>query len=110
MEDILAIVLIFGGGAMFLLAISPIGRAVADRIRGGASAAAPGDESVRRLQETQQAMLDDLEAVRQELTEVQERLDFTERLLAQQRDAPRLGAGEAEAAKPATSPRAPGSA
>jgi hypothetical protein len=93
MEDIVAIVLIFGGGAMFLLAISPIGRAVADRIRSGRPAAASGDESVRRLQETQQSMLDDLDAVRQELTEVQERLDFTERLLAQQRETPRVGPG-----------------
>ncbi len=77
MQEILAIVLIFGGGATFLLAISPIGRAIADRIRSNAPAVA--DESVRRLQETQQAILDDLEAVRQELGEVQERLDFTER-------------------------------
>lgn len=93
MQEILAIVLIFGGGATFLLAISPIGRAIADRIRSGAPAAA-GDESVRRLQETQQAILDDLEAVRQELGELQERLDFTERLLAQHREAERLPAGE----------------
>ena len=36
MEDILAIVFIFGGGSLFLLAISPIGKAIAERIRGGA--------------------------------------------------------------------------
>lgn len=104
MQEILAIVLIFGGGAMFLLAISPIGRAVADRIRSGASAAV-GDESVRRLQESQQAILDDLEAVRQELGEVQERLDFTERLLAQQREAPRVGPGAQPAVKPGEAAR-----
>jgi Tfp pilus assembly protein PilO len=108
MQEVLAIVFIFGGGAVFLLAISPIGRAIADRIRSNPAVA--GDDSVRRLQETQQAILDDLEAVRQELGEVQERLDFTERLLARQREAPRLDAGESEAAKPATAPRAPGSA
>jgi Tfp pilus assembly protein PilO len=89
MEDILAIVFIFGGGTMFLLAISPIGRAVADRIRSKAVVGTDG-ESVRRLQETQQTILEDLESVRQELGEVQERLDFTERLLAQQREAGRL--------------------
>ena len=100
MQEILAIVLIFGGGAMFLLAISPIGRAVADRIRANAPAAPAGEESVRRLQETQQTILDDLEAVRQELGEVQERLDFAERLLAQHREAPRVGPGEQQAAKP----------
>ncbi len=98
MEEILAIVLIFGGGSAFLLAISPIGRAIADRIRSGIPAA--GEESVQRLQETQQAMLDDLEAVRQELSEVQERLDFTERLLAQQRETPRVGPGEAPVSRP----------
>ena len=32
MEDIIAIIML-GGGAMFLLAISPVGRAIADRIR-----------------------------------------------------------------------------
>ncbi len=103
MQEILAIVLIFGGGAMFLLAISPIGRAVADRIRSGAPAARvgpAGEESVRRLQETQETILEDLEAGRQELGEVQERLDFTERLLAQQRETPRVGPGAQPAAKP----------
>lgn len=98
MEDILALVLIFGGGSVFLFAISPIGRAIADRIRGGARESGADAEAVRRLHETQQAMLDDLEAVRQELAEVHERLDFTERLLAQQRGVGRLAPGEAGAA------------
>ena len=92
MEDILAIVLIFGGGSAFLLAISPVGRAIADRIRTGGQVA--NQESVERLHEAQQAMLEDLEAVRQELGEVQERLDFTERLLAQHREAERLPPAE----------------
>ncbi len=103
MQEILAIVLIFGGGATFLLAISPIGRAIADRIR--SASPMPPDESVRRLHETQQAMLDDLEAVRQELSEVQERLDFTERLLAQQRETPRVGPGEPQASRPGEAAR-----
>ena len=38
MEDIIAIIML-GGGAMFLLAISPVGRAIADRI----SRAGPAD-------------------------------------------------------------------
>ena len=97
MEDILAIVFIFGGGSLFLLAISPIGRAIADRIR-GAGAGAP-EESVRRLHETQQAILDDLEGVRQEVGEMQERVDFTERLLAQQRDRAALPDGAAADAR-----------
>lgn len=83
MEDILAIILIFGGGSMFLLAISPIGQAIASRIRSGAPSS---DEAVRRLQDGQQAVLEELESLRQEVTEMQERLDFAERMLAQQRD------------------------
>jgi len=98
-EDILAIVLIFGGGSAFLLAISPVGRAIADRIRTGGQVANQG--SLERLHETQQAILEEMDAVRQELGEVQERLDFTERLLAQHREAGRLPAGEAGADPPA---------
>ena len=99
MEDILAIVFIFGGGSIFLLAITPIGRAIADRIRGGRVGAGASEAMVGRLHDTQQAILDELESVRQELGEVQERLDFTERLLARQREAERLPAG-GSAAKP----------
>jgi len=81
MEEALAVVFIFGGGAAFLLAISPIGRAIADRIRsrgvGGGS-----DERVRYLQEGQEALLEEVEGLRQEVGELQERVDFTERLLA----------------------------
>lgn len=87
MEDVLAIILIFGGGSAFLLAISPIGQAIASRIR---SAAPSSDAEVQRLQEGQQAVLEELESLRQEVTEMQERLDFAERLLAQTREGARL--------------------
>lgn len=40
------------------------------------------------------ARLDETDATRDRLAELEERLDFTERMLAQQRDAQRLGAGE----------------
>ena len=33
MEGVLAVTFIFGGGTAFLLAISPIGKAIAERIR-----------------------------------------------------------------------------
>jgi hypothetical protein len=91
MEDIVAIVLLFGGGTLFLLSVSPIGRALAHRIKGAGSASS-GDV-MRQLEETQSHVLDELDAMRQELAEVQERLDFTERLLARQRGADRLGEG-----------------
>ena len=40
------------------------------------------------------ALLDEIEALRQEVSEVQERLDFTERLLVRGREAPPLPQGE----------------
>jgi len=40
-----------------------------------------------------QELRDEVAALRDELGEVHERLDFTERMLAQQRDAGRLGGG-----------------
>ena len=81
MEDALAIFFIFGGGAAFLLAISPIGRAIADRIRGKGPGGG-GDERVRYLQEGQETLLEEVETLRHEVGELQERIDFTERLLA----------------------------
>ena len=77
MEGILALIL-FGGGTLFLLSVSPIGRALADRLRGPAGPAR--DPELRA----------EVEALRQELAELQERVDFAERLLAQRRDAGRL--------------------
>jgi len=46
-------------------------------------ASSPDPQTARRLD----AMENELEALRQEMGETQERLDFTERLLAQQREA-----------------------
>ena len=88
MEDILAITLLFGGGTAFLLAISPVGRAIADRIRRGGKGGSDG--VAERLQEGQLALLDELDAMRQDLTDVQERLDFAERILVKQRETGRL--------------------
>jgi hypothetical protein len=82
MEGVLAITFIFGGGTLFLLAISPVGRAIAARIQGKA---VTSDEVVQRLEAANQAALDEIEALREDVAEVHERLDFAERLLAQQR-------------------------
>jgi hypothetical protein len=90
--DILAVTFIFGGGSLFLLAISPVGRAIGDRIRG--SGKRVPDDVARQIQDAQMALLDEIEALRQEVSEVQERLDFTERLLVRGREAPPLPQGE----------------
>jgi len=91
-EGVLAIVFLFGGGTLVLLAISPIGRAIADRIRGKGQQAEVG--AVRsELLEHKEAPEQELEAVRRELAELAERVDFAERLLAKGREGQRIGPG-----------------
>jgi hypothetical protein len=81
-EDILALLLIFGGGTLVAISFSPVGRAIADRIRGRAQAQADP------------AVFEELERLRSEMTELHERVDFTERMLAQAREREQLpGAG-----------------
>ena len=88
MEDILAIVFIFGGGSLFLLAISPIGKAIAERIK--SRGAVGGDELRGELAAHREALAEELEAVRREVAELAERVDFAERLLAKHRESERL--------------------
>jgi hypothetical protein len=73
-EGILAIIFIFGGGTLFLLAISPVGKALADRIRHGTQPPGSGG--------TDPEVLNELEQLRHDVTELSERVDFAERLLA----------------------------
>lgn len=73
MEDILAILLIFGGGTLCVLAFSPVGRALADRLRHGAQPLPPG--------EADPEIYEEMDRLRAELDEMHERLEFTERLL-----------------------------
>jgi hypothetical protein len=94
MEDIILGTLLFGGGTLFLLSISPVGRAVAERIRRG-GAGGP-DAALDRVQESQLGLIEEVDALRQELTEVQERLDFAERVLLKGRQAGALPAGDDE--------------
>ncbi|MDZ4864866.1 MAG: hypothetical protein SGJ01_15665 [Gemmatimonadota bacterium] len=81
-EGILAIVLIFGGGTLTAISFSPIGRAFAERIRGGAEDPAPDP-----------VLYEEIERLRAELSEMGERIDFTERLLARHRDEERMPGG-----------------
>jgi hypothetical protein len=82
MEGILAITLIFGGGTAFLLSISPIGRAVAERIRSRGAVPMHDPE-----------LLAEVDALRRDVSELQERVDFTERLLAQAQERGQVGKG-----------------
>jgi len=92
-EGVLAITFIFGGGALWLLALSPVGRALAARIQGRS----PGSEEMRKQVESlEQWMIQEFEAIHRELVEVQERVDFAERLLAQRRTSGELPGGSPE--------------
>lgn len=74
MEDIIAILCIFGGGTLIVLSFSPVGKAFADRLRHGAQPLpAP---------EPDPAVYDELDRLRLEVNELHERVEFTERLLA----------------------------
>jgi hypothetical protein len=81
-EGVLAIILIFGGGTLFLLSISPVGKALADRLRG----------RVEPAQDPE--LLAEVDALRQEVAELHERVDFTERVLAETHERKELGKGE----------------
>lgn len=80
-EGVLAITFIFGGGTLFLLAISPVGKALADRIRHGTQPLGPGPDP---------EVLTELEQLRGDVTDLQERLDFAERMISQKPDKPAI--------------------
>jgi len=70
-EGPLFIIIVFGGMILFLLSKSEIGQAIADRIRGRAHGA--GEDPV---------LLEEVERLRLEVSELHERMDFAERLLS----------------------------
>ena len=76
---LVAVVMLFGGGTVFLLAISPLGKALAARISGKK----PGDDDLA-------AKLEEMQHLPEQLSELGERVDFLERLVAKQREAERL--------------------
>jgi hypothetical protein len=82
MEGLFAITFIFGGGTLFLLSISPVGKALADRLRGRAEP----------FQDPE--LLAEVDALRQEVAELHERVDFAERVLLNSPDRKELGKGE----------------
>ena len=75
-NDVIALIAIVMAVALVKIFRGPFGQAIADRLRG----TAPPDPGV----------LDELETVKTRLAEVEERLDFAERMLAQGEQAQRL--------------------
>jgi hypothetical protein len=78
-EEILAFLFVMGVGFMAFLAFSPIGRALADRLRH--KGIEPGVDPAEL-----EALRDELAGLRQQVGELAERQDFTERLLGQARE------------------------
>ena len=75
-NDVLVIFLVVAAVVMLKLLKGPLGHAMADRLRG----AVPPDSTLG----------DEVETVKARLAEVEERLDFAERLLARGEQAGRL--------------------
>ena len=72
-----------GGFFTWMIAISPVGKAYAERLR--AERRSPADGAER------EELLTAVEQLRREVAELAERVDFTERLLAKSREEQRLG-------------------
>jgi hypothetical protein len=98
---LIAVTFLFGGGTLFLLSISPVGKAIAARILGRHSHLMDEEKVTKELRELREEVdalaaggdPAELEALRREMEQLAERVDFAERLLAQHRASPRLGGG-----------------
>jgi len=67
-----------GGFFTWMIALSPVGKAFAERLRHGPPAGGLPDRVAS------EELLDAVHSLRQEVAELAERVDFTERLLARQ--------------------------
>jgi hypothetical protein len=76
-----AVVFFMFGGALYVL--RPVATALAKRIAGDVPVRRPDDD-------VSESVLADLRDLREDVSALAERVDFTERLLARQRDAARL--------------------
>jgi Tfp pilus assembly protein PilO len=84
MEGVMALmipIVAVGGFFAWMISLSPVGKAYAEKVRGQAAHGA-GDNA---------EVLESLEQLRHEVAELAERVDFTERLLAKQREGARIG-------------------
>jgi hypothetical protein len=80
MEGVIALmipIVAVGGFFAWMITLSPVGKAYAEKLRGskGSGGDAEGQEELREA----------VEQLRREVAELAERVDFTERMLGQQR-------------------------
>jgi hypothetical protein len=85
-EEVFLVVLAMTGSAILAY---PLVRAIADRIRPRADVGVKDE-----LQGLRDDVLTELREMRREVSELGERVDFTERLLAKHRDPDRLARGD----------------
>jgi hypothetical protein len=81
MEGVIALfipIIAVGGFFLWAISTSPVGKAYAQRIKG------------HTVEGNTDELRQELSALRQEVAELAERVDFTERLLAKQQDAARI--------------------
>jgi hypothetical protein len=80
MEDILALfipIVAVGGFFAWMIALSPVGKAFAERLKRGPAGGGTSED--------QAELVETVEQLRREVAELAERVDFTERLLGQQK-------------------------
>ena len=83
MEDVLALfipIVAVGGFFLWMISLSPVGKALADRMRHG-----PVPREGAGTTAEQAELVESVEQLRREVAELAERVDFTERLLGQQK-------------------------
>lgn len=86
---LVAVVLLFGGGTLFLLSISPVGKALAARILGKKRAIGEDEETTEEVRELRREV-EQMRHFGEQMSELGERVDFLERMVAKQREAERL--------------------
>ncbi len=87
MEGVLALmipIVAVGGFFAWMISLSPLGKALAERLRHGP---VPRDGGTA---EDQAELVENVEQLRREVAELAERVDFTERLLGQQQPSAKL--------------------
>ena len=88
MEDVVAVAGFFATVIVAIVSFGPVGRAVAESIR-RKHMASPGAEVLDQLEDIEAR----LAGMQQQISDVAERQDFTERLLAKGREPGALGSG-----------------
>ncbi len=88
MEDIIAVfipIIAVGGFFAWMISLSPVGKAFAERLKHG-----PVPRAGAGSAEDHAELVESVEQLRREVAELAERVDFTERLLGQQKAAEQL--------------------